>query len=68
MIVRVIDNVLPNKNTSFDCLAEPNLVRKEVSLHWVLKYAPDDLDLVGFKLNPGREQSGHAERSPALLN
>ena len=68
MIIRVIDNVLPDKNASLDRFAEPNLVRKEVSLDWVLKYAPDDFDLVGFKLYPRREQSGHAERSPALVH
>ena len=32
MIIRIVDHILPDENTSLDRLAEPDLVRKKVSL------------------------------------
>jgi hypothetical protein len=53
MIIRIVDHVLADEDTGLDRLPEPDFVRKKVSLDWILKHTPDDLNLVRLKLDSG---------------
>lgn len=60
MLGGLVKDELADDDAGLDGLAQPDLVTEEVSRHRVTEHSPGHLDLVRFKGDGGRQESGHS--------
>src|SRR3954451_24777805 len=58
----VVDQMLADDQPGLDTLAEPHLVRQQVALDGIAKYAPDRRNLMRHEVDAGREQRSQSLR------